>query len=213
MRASVLGTGHRLPARARVKVNRSAHFRRQPDRQPACMHCMHKNRLNFSDMCVIMHAGFWLAGWLAAGWLLAGGLPKVMHNTTPNQQSAGVQEFESKDLPAGLWFDWSNKASISTHHPQTHSTRPPPRPREQVCTSPSSAPCHCALPLFLPRSHPHGSRSSARLPTLWWLGTCEGAPKHRLPTTAEQSALVARTWHVESTGAQFLCRKFGAAVE
>jgi len=62
MRASVLGTGHRLPARARVKVNRSAHFRRQPDRQPACMHCMHKNRQNFSDLCVIMHAEFWLAG-------------------------------------------------------------------------------------------------------------------------------------------------------
>ena len=71
MRASVLGTGHWLPARARVKVGRSAHFRRQPGRQPACMHCMHKNRLNFSDLCVIMHAEFWLAGWLA-GWLLAG---------------------------------------------------------------------------------------------------------------------------------------------
>ena len=65
MRASVLGTGHWLPARARVKVGRSAHFRRQPGRQPACMHCMHKNRLNFSDLCVIMHAEFWLAGWMA----------------------------------------------------------------------------------------------------------------------------------------------------
>ena len=71
MRASVLGTGRRLPARARVKVSRSDHFRRQPGRQPACMHCMHKNRLNFSDLCVIMHAEFWLAGWLAAGWLAA----------------------------------------------------------------------------------------------------------------------------------------------
>ena len=59
MRASVLGTGRRLPARARVKVSRSDHFRRQPGRQPACMHCMHKNRLNFSDLCVIMHAEFW----------------------------------------------------------------------------------------------------------------------------------------------------------
>ena len=28
-------------ARTRVKVGRSAHFRRQPGRQPACMHCMH----------------------------------------------------------------------------------------------------------------------------------------------------------------------------
>ena len=70
MRASVLGTGHWLPARARVKVGRSAHFRRQPGRQPACMHCMHKNRLNFSDLssdhaCRIL-AG-WLAGWLAGG--------------------------------------------------------------------------------------------------------------------------------------------------
>ena len=71
MRASVLGTCLRLPARARVKVSRSDHFRRQPGRQPACMHCMHKNRLKFSDLCVIMHAEFWLAGWLA-GWLLAG---------------------------------------------------------------------------------------------------------------------------------------------
>ena len=71
MRASVLGTGHWLPARARVKVSRSDHFRRQPGRQPACMHCMHKNRLNFSDLCVIMHAEFWLAGWLAGGWLAA----------------------------------------------------------------------------------------------------------------------------------------------
>ena len=71
MRASVLGTGRRLPARARVKVSRSDHFRRQPGRQPACMHCMHKNRLNFSDLCVIMHAQFWLAGWLLAGWLAA----------------------------------------------------------------------------------------------------------------------------------------------
>ena len=70
MRASVLGTGRRLPARARVKVSRSDHFRRQPGRQPACMHCMHKNRLNFSDLCVIMHAEFWLAGWLLAGWRL-----------------------------------------------------------------------------------------------------------------------------------------------
>ena len=69
MRASVLGTGRRLPARARVKVSRSDHFRRQPGRQPACMHCMHKNRLNFSDLCVIMHAEFWLAGWLAGCWL------------------------------------------------------------------------------------------------------------------------------------------------
>ena len=70
MRASVLGTGRRLPARARVKVSRSDHFRRQPGRHPACMHCMHKNRLNFSDLCVIMHAEFWLAGWLA-GWRAA----------------------------------------------------------------------------------------------------------------------------------------------
>ena len=71
MRASVLGTGHCLPARARVKVGRSAHFGRQPARQSACMHCMHKTRLNFSYLCVIMHAEFWLAGWLAAGWLAA----------------------------------------------------------------------------------------------------------------------------------------------
>ena len=68
MRASVLGTGRRLPARARVKVSRSDHFRRQPGRQPACMHCMHKNRLNFSDLssdhaCRIL--ADWLAGWLA----------------------------------------------------------------------------------------------------------------------------------------------------
>ena len=80
MRASVLGTGRRLPARAGVKVSRSDHFRRQPGRQPACMHCMHKNRLNFSDLCVIMHAEFWLPAWLTgrevyanvrmlAGWL------------------------------------------------------------------------------------------------------------------------------------------------
>eukprot|EP01048_Picozoa_sp_COSAG05_P013195 COSAG05_NODE_1382_length_5019_cov_58.408740_7_plen_81_part_00 len=67
MRASVLGTGRQLPARAWVKVSRSDHFLRQP----ACMHCMHKNRLNFSDLCVIMHAEFWLASWLAAGWLAA----------------------------------------------------------------------------------------------------------------------------------------------
>ena len=66
MRASVLGTGHCLPARARVKVGRSAHFRRQPGRQPACMHCMHKNRLNFSDLSSD-HACRILAGWLA-GW-------------------------------------------------------------------------------------------------------------------------------------------------
>ena len=71
MRASVLGTGRRLPARARVKVGRSDQFRRQPARQPACMHCMHKNRLNCSDLCVIMHAEFWLAGWLG-GDLAAG---------------------------------------------------------------------------------------------------------------------------------------------
>eukprot|EP01048_Picozoa_sp_COSAG05_P001409 COSAG05_NODE_47_length_24712_cov_26.673844_25_plen_92_part_00 len=50
MRASVLGTGHCLHARAWVKVGRLANFRRQPTRQPACMHCMHKNRLNFSDL-------------------------------------------------------------------------------------------------------------------------------------------------------------------
>ena len=42
--------GHCMPARARVKFGRSAHSGRQPGRQPACMHCMHKNRLNF-----IMH--------------------------------------------------------------------------------------------------------------------------------------------------------------
>ena len=68
MRASVLGIGHCLHARARVKVGRSAYFRRQPARQPACMHCMHKNRLNFSDLssdhaCRIL--ADWLAGWLA----------------------------------------------------------------------------------------------------------------------------------------------------
>ena len=60
MRASVLGTGRRLPARARVKVSRSDHFRRQPGRQPACMHCMHKNRLNFSDLS--SDDACWLAG-------------------------------------------------------------------------------------------------------------------------------------------------------
>ena len=73
MRASVLGTGRWLPARARVKVGRSAHFRRQPGRQPACMHCMHKNRLNFSDLSSD-HACRILAGWLA-GWLAGRGKP------------------------------------------------------------------------------------------------------------------------------------------
>ena len=73
MRASVFGTGHCLPARARVKVGRSAHFRRQPSRQPACMHCMHKNRLNFSDLSSD-HACRILAGWLA-GWLADRGKP------------------------------------------------------------------------------------------------------------------------------------------
>ena len=68
MRASVLATGRRLPACARVKVSRSDHFRRQPCWQTACMHCMHKNLVNFSDLCVIMHEEFWLAGRLAAGW-------------------------------------------------------------------------------------------------------------------------------------------------
>ena len=63
MRASVLATGRRLPARARVKVSRSDHFRRQPGRQPACMHCMHKNRLNFSDLSRD-HACRILAGWV-----------------------------------------------------------------------------------------------------------------------------------------------------
>ena len=73
MRASVLGTGRFLPARARVKVGRSAHFRGQPSRQPACMHCMHKNRLNFSDLSSD-HACRILAGWLA-GWLAGRGKP------------------------------------------------------------------------------------------------------------------------------------------
>ena len=74
MRASVLGTGHcLLPPRARVKVGRSAHFRRQPGRQPACMHCMHKHRLTFSDLSSD-HACRILAGWLA-GWLAGSGKP------------------------------------------------------------------------------------------------------------------------------------------
>ena len=82
MRASVLGTGHCLPARALVKVGRSGHFGRQPGRQPACMHCMHKNRLKFSDLssdhaCRILFG--WLAGWRAAsnqaqmGWKWSAG--------------------------------------------------------------------------------------------------------------------------------------------
>ena len=71
MRASVLGTGHWLPARARVKVGRSAHSGRQPGRQPVCMHCMQKNRLNFSDLSSD-HACRILDGWLAvAGWRAA----------------------------------------------------------------------------------------------------------------------------------------------
>ena len=70
MRASVLGTGHFVPARARVKVGRSAHFRRQSGRQPACMH---KNRLNFSDLSSD-HACRILAGWLD-GWLAGSGKP------------------------------------------------------------------------------------------------------------------------------------------
>ena len=73
MRASVLGTGHCLPARARVKVGRSAHSGRQPGRQPVCMHCMQKNRLNFSDLSSD-HACRILAGWLA-GWLAGRGKP------------------------------------------------------------------------------------------------------------------------------------------
>ena len=74
--------GHCLPARARVKVGRSAHFSRQAGRQQACMHCLRKNRLNFSDLssdhaCRIL-AG-WLAGWRAAanpaqmGWKWSAG--------------------------------------------------------------------------------------------------------------------------------------------
>ena len=73
MRASVLGTGHCLAARARVKVGRSAHFSRQPGRQPACMHCMHKHRLNVSDLSSD-HACRILADWLA-GWLACRGNP------------------------------------------------------------------------------------------------------------------------------------------
>ena len=94
MRASVLGTGRRLPARARVKVSRSDHFRRQPGRQPACMHCMHKNRLNFSDLCVIMHAEFWLAGWLAAGWLAAAATdgPRQRARCTTSSSSDGCMK-------------------------------------------------------------------------------------------------------------------------
>ena len=91
MRASVLGTGHCLPARARVKVGRSAHFRRQPGRQPACMHCMHKNRLNFSDLCVIMHAEFWLAGWLA-GWRLTVDGPRHSARCTTASSSDGCMK-------------------------------------------------------------------------------------------------------------------------
>ena len=94
MRASVLGTGHCLHARARVKVGRSAYFRRQPGRQPACMHCMHKNRLNFSDLCVIMHAEFWLAGWLAAGWLAAAATdgPRQRARCTTSSSSDGCMK-------------------------------------------------------------------------------------------------------------------------
>ena len=94
MRASVLATGRRLPARARVKVSRSDHFRRQPGRQPACMHCMHKNRLNFSDLCVIMHAEFWLAGWLAAGWLAAAATdgPRQRARCTTSSSSDGCMK-------------------------------------------------------------------------------------------------------------------------
>ena len=73
MRASVFGTGHCLPARARVKVSRSDHFRCQAGRQRAFMHCMHKNRLNFSDLSSD-HACRILAGWLA-GWLAGRGKP------------------------------------------------------------------------------------------------------------------------------------------
>ena len=91
MRASVLATGRRLPARARVKVSRSDHFRRQPGRQPACMHCMHKNRLNFSDLCVIMHAEFWLAGWMA-GWRLTVDGPRQRARCTTASSSDGCMK-------------------------------------------------------------------------------------------------------------------------
>ena len=91
MRASVLATGRRLPARARVKVSRSVHFRRQPCRQPACMHCMHKNRLNFSDLCVIMHAEFWLAGWLAI-WRLTVDGPRQRARCTTASSSDGCMK-------------------------------------------------------------------------------------------------------------------------
>ena len=81
MRSSVLGTGHRLgiPTWLRARGSKSDDLTisaaSQTGNPRACMHCMHKNRLNFSDLCVIMHVEFslagWLAGWLAAGWLAA----------------------------------------------------------------------------------------------------------------------------------------------
>ena len=91
MRASVLGTGRWLPARARVKVSRSDHSRCQPGRHPAFMHCMHKNRLNFSDLCVIMHAEFWLAGWMAI-WRLAVDGPRQRARSTTASASDGCMK-------------------------------------------------------------------------------------------------------------------------
>ena len=91
MRASVFGTGHWLPARARVKVGRSAHSGRQPGRQPACMHCMHKNRLNVSDVCVIMHAEFWMASWLAI-WRLTVDGPRQRARCTTASSSDGCMK-------------------------------------------------------------------------------------------------------------------------
>ena len=64
MRASVLGTGHCLAARARVKVASQAGSMR------ACTACT-KMDLIFLICRVIMHAEFWLAGWLD-GWMAGG---------------------------------------------------------------------------------------------------------------------------------------------
>ena len=62
VRVGAHGPGYNARRRARVKVGRSAHSGRQPGRQPACMHCMHKNRLNFSDLAGRSILRFFRAG-------------------------------------------------------------------------------------------------------------------------------------------------------
>ena len=137
MRASVLGTGRRLPARARVKVGRSDHFRRQPGRQPACMHCMHKNRLNFSDLCVIMHAEFWLAGWLAI-WRLTVDGPRHSARCTAASSSDGCMKKTQRSTVRKIILNRTTlsflavESSVQRYHafPTNHS-----RCAEQYSTS------------------------------------------------------------------------------